>query len=426
MILRPMLLLLKWVVVLALLGGGLVGGYLVHTAMREEREREAASEKVQSPRRVNEGLVTFGQDTASRYGLEEVSAQAVKWQERVSVYGRVVPNPRATTEVRAPFAGVLRAAGETSWPGPGQWIEAKQNLGKIDVRVGPEVLIDLENKLREARIKEKGAQDVLKLQQNRVDSLRSVTDQAIIARSELDLALVQLEETRTQLATARAAVELYQKAREELEGRNGDKSPWSEPLSAPAAGEVTELAARPGTAVEAGALLLQLVDPRRPLVRLDFPPEALSVGPPSELELETTFANAPAHLVGPAPRLDAVSQFAGFWYEVNLPPVPRPLWRPGLQVKAQVPLQKAQPQPAVSVPATAVLYHLGRALVYVRTEPGKYKRWEVQLLGREGDNWIVNLRKKGEFTGVAPGDAVVSRQAQLLLSEEFRSSVASD
>jgi hypothetical protein len=191
-------------------------------------------------------------------------------------------------------------------------------------------------------------------------------------------------------------------------------------------------------AVEAGSLVVQLVDFRRPLVRLDIPPEVLAVGPPSQVELLATPATPPAlrgvvgaglkpapttsprcmgTLVGPAPQVDVASQFAGYWYEGD----PRSaVWRPGLHVKAFLKSAGAESQAAVSVPAAAVLYHEGRALVYVRLEPDKYQRREVRLLGREGDRWVFAQGEGQAATGVAPGEAVVCRQAQVLLSEEFK------
>jgi hypothetical protein len=68
---------------------------------------------------------------------------------------------------------------------------------------------------------------------------------------------------------------------------------------------------------------------------------------------------------------------------------------------------------AVSVPRTALLFHQGRAWVYVRTGPGQYSRRLVRALGRAGNRWVL-------AGGVAAGEPVVYRQAQVLLSEEFR------
>jgi hypothetical protein len=440
--------LLKWVVAVGLLGGLLLGIYLVHEKVQRERALEAGGNKGESRERAREGKVELEEDEAERYGLEVEPAQAVQWYPSVSVYGRVVANPRATAEIRSPFAGMLRAAPGSPWPALGQRVRADQTLGRVDVRVGPEVRLDLENKLADARIRQRGAEEEVKLQQGRADSLKAVTSQQILSRAELDAALIQLAQARNQLATAQAAAGLWEKALREVEGRKGEEnSLWSQPLLAPTDGEVTDLAGRAGMAVEAGALVLTVVDFRRPLVRLDIPPEVLAAGLPPQVELFATPATPSAlrgilnppqsaapgayapwsegTLVGPAPQVDVASQFVGYWYEVKKLPGPGgdprdAVWRPGLQVKAHVRSPGAGSQPAVSVPAPAVLYHEGRALVYVRVKADKYQRREVRLLGREGDRWILARREGKAPTGVAPAEAVVSRQAQVLLSEEFK------
>ena len=94
-------------------------------------------------------------------------------------------------------------------------------------------------------------------------------------------------------------------------------------------------------------------------------------------------------------------------------------WRPGRFVTALVRLPNAPKQPVVAVPISAVLTHQGRHLVYVKKAPGEYQRREVHLLGREGGQAIL-------AAGVRPDEAVVVRQAQLLLSQEFRSEAEAD
>ena len=75
---------------------------------------------------------------------------------------------------------------------------------------------------------------------------------------------------------------------------------------------------------------------------------------------------------------------------------------------------------AVSVPASALLYHLGRPLVYLRREAEKdaknvvFARHEVQVLGCAQDRWI--LAADQELFDQA---SVVVRNAQRLLSQEF-------
>jgi multidrug efflux pump subunit AcrA (membrane-fusion protein) len=95
------------------------------------------------------------------------------------------------------------------------------------------------------------------------------------------------------------------------------------------------------------------------------------------------------------------------------------VWRPGLFVKALVKVPDAKPRTAVAVPEGALLYHQGRALVYVRVGPGRFERREVQVLGRDGTRWAL-------AGGVEAGERVVSHRAQVLLSEEFRTEADND
>jgi multidrug efflux pump subunit AcrA (membrane-fusion protein) len=117
--------------------------------------------------------------------------------------------------------------------------------------------------------------------------------------------------------------------------------------------------------------------------------------------------------------VEVQSQFAACWYEVDTSETGAGTWRPGLFVKAFVPVPRAEPTAAVSVPESSLLYHDGRALVYVRLSPGRYERREVQVLGRQHGRWVL-------ARGVEAGEPVVSRRAQVLLSEEFRAEVDND
>jgi hypothetical protein len=140
-----------------------------------------------------------------------------------------------------------------------------------------------------------------------------------------------------------------------------------------------------------------------------------------------------ATLVGLASHIDPGSQLAAYWYEARLPqesasgkkpngdgigPTATD-WRPGLFVQSRIKSPGSKGQQAVSVPASALLVHLGRTLVYVRIGPGRFEHREVRILGREGDRWIL-------AAGVAAGEPVVFRQAQVLLSEEFRGEMDND
>src|SRR5438552_545838 len=142
----------KWATALALLGGLLAAGYVVHRRVVAGREAEAG-ESVDTPRRAQNNVVKLGARLAESYGVKDIPAEPARWEARVTVYGRVVPNPRAVTEVRAPFAGTLRPDPDEAWPSLGSRVRAGQVLAWLDVRVSPEVRLDLLTRLKEARAK---------------------------------------------------------------------------------------------------------------------------------------------------------------------------------------------------------------------------------------------------------------------------------
>jgi hypothetical protein len=429
---RSWLFWLKWPIAVLVLVGLLAGAYKLNRLMQPEPGPDVKKIETSS------GIVKLGAELAESHGIKDEPAQPAVWYQQVTVYGRVVPNPQATVEIRSPFAGTLRADGDHAWPAPGRALQAGQVIGRIDIRAGPQERLDIEAKLTEARAKHDGAEEVLKIQREKLARLEKTGDESLV-RLELTAARVAVAEARTQVATAKAAVDLWQKALDILDKR-GDRtnSPWSEPLTAAGDGEVTELTARPGMTIEAGGLIARLVDFRRPLVRLELPPEVLAAGSPAaQVDLfavpaanqplgspdvaDASATAVPANLVGPAGHVDAASQFAGYLYEVV--PAKRSdangltpsglAWRPGLFVQAHLKTSGTRSQEAVSVPSTALLYHLGRTLVYVRIGPGRFQRREVRVLGREGDRWVL-------AAGVAKDEPVVTRQAQVLLSEEFK------
>ena len=338
--LRPSLSVLKWTLVLVVLGSLLTLAYSINERIRRARSAETEADQAGSPKRAANSIVKLGAQLAESHGIKDEPAQSILWSPRVVVYGRVVPNPLATFEVRSPFGGRLRADPDYEWPAPGRWLRSGSVLGRLDIRASPQERLDIQTKLAEARAKEHGAEEVLKLQEDRAKRYQKLAKDQAISRRDLDDALIALAEARAQQATARTTVELWQRALDALQ-QHGDKSTgaWSEPLIASVEGEVTELIGRPGMAVEAGALIARVVDYRRPLVRLDLPAEVLATGFPSaQVELcavpavlpvsgdaidhlgsATTETVVGATLVGPASQVEPASQLAGYWYEVQRP-----------------------------------------------------------------------------------------------------------
>ena len=378
----------------------------------------------------------------------DLSIQVEKVKEidglpKVPVYGRVVNNPGATTEVRAAFAGRLRGAESTKWPTIAAHVNSGALLGNLEVRP-PQDRLDLVAKAGEAKLKLEGARKIWFLQQDRVK--RFELAQPSIPRSELDAALVALAEAETQVAINEAAAKLWQDALTAL-AQHGDlkQITWTLPVVAPAAGEITELIGRPDMTIEAGGLIAKVVDFRKALVRVDIP-FGLLTQPPQTLDLSLLPPAPPAFegptnrpepaepapavtgtLIGMAPQVDATAQATGYLYQVNgaaKDAVPTNLLRPGLFVKARLE-GKGKAVSALALPKSALVYHQGRALVYIELPPKEkaesssrqearyFQRVEVNVLGHDGNTLIV--------TGfLAEGDPVVTEGAVYLLSAEFR------
>ncbi len=359
------------------------------------------------------GTIKIAPKLAALYGIKSESAVGLTWQPRIAVYGRIVANPFATAELRAPFAGAVHMS-PRGWPEIGSHVVAGQELAIVQARFSPQERLDVLSKAAEAKEKLKGAEEVVRVQHDRVQRLTSVV--GIVPGPELDQAKVALAEAKANVAGATAQAQLWQKVADNL-----DNQPIAVTLTAPIEGEIVELSVRPQTAVEAGATIMKVVDFRKAMVRLDVP---LGLGTPaseldivavgSNLENRTTFK---ARRSGPT-SVDAASQMAGYFYQLEIPKGDA-TWRPGLFVTSDVPDPKSQLIDATVVPASSVLYHQGRALVYVELNPGRFERREVQILGCSGES--ISLGR-----GVRPGEAVVSAHPQAILSEEFRGEADDD
>lgn len=116
------------------------------------------------------------------------------------------------------------------------------------------------------------------------------------------------------------------------------------------------------------------------------------------------------HFVSPAASTDPLIQGRSLFYTA---PADSGLL-PGMNVVVFVPTGHAAP--SVEVPAAAIIWLQGRAWAYFRSGPKTFARREIATdAPSPGGGYFVK--------NIADGTQVVSRGAQMLLSEEFRSQI---
>ncbi len=191
----------------------------------------------------------------------------------------------------------------------------------------------------------------------------------------------------------------------ELVAQVGD----ARPLAAPASGTVVRLLAQPGELVQAGQLLLELVDFSAPLAQVAWGGRDA----PGTLPFRPLAGGAriTGALVGPAPEADPLTRGPAVLYRLR----GGAGLRPGGALQALVP-DPDVPGGGVTVPAAAVVQWDALAWVYREAEPGSFTRVRVATDHPVPDGWRVP-------TGLVPGDRVVIAGAGQLLSEEFRARI---
>jgi len=191
-------------------------------------------------------------------------------------------------------------------------------------------------------------------------------------------------------------------------GRGGTR-----PLIVERGGDVVEVMAHPGEAIEPGSPILRIARLDRLLARIEVP--AGQRVPPdvaSARIVPAGFEDQPVHATRAAfaPAADAQTQGQAFYFRLA---ASRFGLRPGQALTAYLNLPGV-PRKGVIIPRAALVRFGGKAYAYVQTSPDEFVRKEVPL-----DDPLA----EGYFSSVhfVPGDKVVVAGGQILLSEEFKS-----
>ncbi len=160
-------------------------------------------------------------------------------------------------------------------------------------------------------------------------------------------------------------------------------------------------------AAEGGPSLDDLLERRRVLILVSLPTGSLLGTPPRHATVRGAGDAVQATFVSTATQTDPRTQGAAFFY--SAPGAPDLL--AGMYVTVALPVGTAER--ALVVPRAAVVWAEGGAWIYVETGPATFARRSVSTDEPTAEGYAV--------TDLPLGSRVVTRGAQLLLSEEYRS-----
>lgn len=297
----------------------------------------------------------------------------------LEVTGSVEAVPGRMVQVSAPVEGIARWELNQEIPAEGAWVRAGQPLVRLAPVGGDDAYASLRGRVE-------------RLEREVARAERLVAAEAAPAR-RLEEARHDLEIARAQLAAVGA----------------GEGDGYTLSLASPIEGAVVERAFVAGQRVEAGAVLLTVLDPRRLHVVLQVPAGDLGALPGVS---GATFTPEGSTEVRRADRLVSV----GVALEPGLRTVPVRFQvenadgrlRPGMLVTGR--LLSGEPDPALAVPSAAIVDEDGLLVAYVQIGGETFERRAVTVGATDGQ-WSVVL------TGVRPGERVVTRgQYQIKLS----------
>jgi RND family efflux transporter MFP subunit len=240
------------------------------------------------------------------------------------------------------------------------------------------------------------------LQKNDLDRLEKLGADSLVSKSRLDetrIKLIQLEseiaDLDARVSSANSRLTLKQSARNRA-ARNLERTQ----LRAPFAGTVNSVSVQIGDYVTSNQTIVDLIDASRLELYVEVRGDvAQSLAQGQSVDVEVDNRVFPGQLVALQLDPDPVT----FTHALRVRLAGESV-RPGQVARARLPLQVQRD--VTAVPATAVLYDEGRALVFLHSN-GLLKKVEVQTGSRVGDLQVI-------LQGLDAADHVVMRDVAAL------------
>ncbi len=381
---------------------------------RAEDEAEPESPVKISHDESGHSILIVDKETQERIELATVKLQKQTFQPEVIAYGTLEADPGQTFTLRSPVAGYLRSANEKHWPSLGESIDAGETIAAIEPRLTPTESLDLLTRWMDARAEVDELEAEVDAARSSFENKKRLNEEGkVVSDRSMEEAEAKLKSSEARLAGVKQRVDALENMMP-----NQEKG-LQIPLTIENGGEIVELTAQPGEAVESGQALLRVTHFNTLIARVAALPGTEVPNTLSQARL--SFAGhpdavVPADPIGRAPMADPTTRSDTLLFRASaLEDIPL---RPGTPVIAHIPTDGA-PITGTVVPRSAVLRYGGLAWVYVAVSETQFARRSIDLVSPIESGWFVT-------SGVEAGEAVVTAGAQSLLSEELKAEIESE
>jgi hypothetical protein len=400
------------------LAAAVATGLLLMPACKE-KEHEGEAPPTSAPAEVttapgSEKLVVLGRETQQRVGMKIEVLVAEALRPEVTAYGRLEEDPARSFTLRAPIAGVLRPAKDAKWPDLGETIADGATVAMIEPRFAPTDRVNLASQLVQAKANVEESTAALSAAKASYDSKKALNaEERIVADRTLEEAKAAMAGAEARLTAAKNTVRLIE------ESLTSDKGPAQpSPLSVERGGQVVEVFARPGEAIESGQPILRAVKFDRLIARVAFPPgTTLDPGAATARVFVTGYEDRPlsGEKIAIGGAVDPGSQGQILLFRVAAGGFPL---RPGVAVTARVAVP-GEPLKGVIIPRSALVRAAGQAWAYVQVGEDRFSRRPLALEQPTENGWFAT-------SGFEAGARVVVIGAQTLLSEEMKAQIEAE
>lgn len=384
-------------------------------ATQEKEKGPAHDEEDEAPSWIKhekgETVIELDEETQLRIGLEVDVIKPFELRPKILSYGTVEENPSEAFTLRAPYPGYITPTSESTWPKLGAQINRGDELASLEVRLTAVERLDIQSRRLEAQGEIDELEADLASARASFENKKKLNEQGkVVSDRALEEAETKVRSDEARLISARERKLLMDKL-------VGDKSGGIEtlPLTAVNDGEVVQILARPGEAVESGQALLRIVKLNHLIARIELPIDESSNDLAGSARVSAIGRDSKvfdATVIGRAPTVGLQTRGSALLLNVK---VESDELRPGAPVAAYL-ARKEPPISGVLVPRGAMVRFAGSTRVYVQTADERFEPRDIVPVSPTPDGWFVKV-------GLAPGERVVVKAAQVLLSEELKAQI---